>query len=83
MTYQVYVLKSLKSGVRYVGFTTQSLNDKVQEHNQGATRWTRANKPFELIYSEEFADKTRALKRENFLKTGNGRRVLDNLLNKN
>ncbi len=78
--YSVYVLKSLKSSKRYVGVTSQEVNQKVKEHNQGATLWTRSNKPFELVYSEHFENKSDALKREKFFKTGDGRKVLDNLI---
>ena len=78
--YQVYVLRSLKSQKRYIGLTSQKLAEKVKEHNSGATSWTKAGKPFILIHSESFDSKNLALKREKFFKTGNGRRVLDNLI---
>jgi len=78
--YQIYVLKSSKSRKRYVGITSQDLAEKLKEHNSGATSWTKANKPFILVYSEKFDSKNLALKREKFFKTGNGRKVLDNLI---
>lgn len=78
--YHVYVLKSVVSGKRYVGFTSQSPQDKLIEHNQGSATWTRANGPFELVYSESAENKTKALAREKFFKSGDGRRVLDRLI---
>lgn len=78
--YHVYVLRSQKSLKRYVGITSQSPDEKLKEHNSGATAWTRANRPFQLIYFEDFDNKTIALKRERFFKTGNGRKVLDKLI---
>ena len=78
--YCVYVLRSLKSSKKYVGVTSKKVDKKVEEHNHGATSWTRSNKPFQMIYSEYFDDKSHALKREKFFKTGNGRRALDNLI---
>lgn len=80
--YYVYVLRSIKDGKQYVGVTAQHLTQKLTEHNQGSTRWTRAHRPFELLRSEEFLSKTLAIKREKFLKSGNGRKVLDNYLKK-
>ena len=77
--FRVYVLKSLKSGKRYVGITSQSLEERLADHKSGSTAWTRAHKPFKLLRSEEFESKTLALKRERFLKSGAGRKVLDNL----
>ena len=80
--YQVYVLRSLKNGKRYVGLTSKDLSKRLIGHKSGSTPWTRANAPFELVRSEEFEDKSLALKREKFLKSGIGRRVLDNLVGK-
>jgi putative endonuclease len=78
--YHVYVLRSLKSGKRYVGITSVGLEKRLEAHASGSTAWTRAHKPFELVRVEEFESKSLALKREKFLKSGAGRRVLDNLL---
>ena len=75
--FNVYVLKSLRSGKRYVGFTTKKPQDRLQEHNEGASQWTRQNKPFKLLRFEHFENKTEALKREKFLKSGQGRKWLD------
>ena len=76
----VYVLRSQKNGRRYVGSTSKSLKDRLDWHRQGASPWTRNNGPFELVHSEELSDKSAALKREKYLKTGQGRRTLDILL---
>ena len=78
--YSVYVLRSLRTDKRYVGMTSQSLSERLADHRSGSTAWTRAQNPFEVVRCEEFESKTLALKREKFLKSGNGRRVLDNLI---
>ena len=80
--YYIYVLKSLKSGKRYVGMTSQELSKRIAGHNQGATTWTRAHRPLELIYSENSDSKSIARIREKFLKTGQGSRFLDRILKK-
>ncbi|MBN1325867.1 GIY-YIG nuclease family protein [Candidatus Falkowbacteria bacterium] len=80
--YYVYVLKSLKNGKRYVGFTSKQLNARFKEHNAGSNKWTRENRPFINIYSEEYKTKTEAMKREKFLKSGQGRKILDSIIDK-
>ncbi len=74
--YQVYVLKSLKNGKRYVGFTLKEPLCRLREHNEGKNSFTRRNRPFELIYSENFDTELGARKREKFFKTGYGRNAL-------
>ena len=75
-----YVLKSLKNGKRYVGNTDLLPEDRLKEHNYGSNKFTKGNKPFELIYQESHLNKTEARKRENFLKSGIGRKYLDEKL---
>jgi len=80
--YYVYVLKSLKNGKRYIGFTSKQLIARLKEHNTGSNKWTRENGPFINIYSEEYKIKTEAMKREKFLKSGQGRKFLDSIIDK-
>ena len=76
----VYVLKSIKNGKKYVGFPSKELTQRLDWHRWGLTSWTKQNGPFDLLHSEEFQDKHSALRRESYLKTGQGRRTLDFLL---
>jgi len=78
--FTVYVLKSSVSGKRYVGYTEKPVLLRLSEHNSGSNKWTRNQKPLTLIYKEEFNNKTEARKREIFLKSGQGRKFLDNIL---
>lgn len=80
MNYNVYVLKSKKNEKRYIGITFKKPIIRLSEHNQGSNEFTRLNKPFELIYYELGYCKECALKREKFLKSGQGRKLLDKLL---
>lgn len=77
--FNIYVLKSLKNNKRYVGYTSRSVQERLIEHNSGKATFTRQNGPFVLIYTEEYQTKTEAMKREIFLKSGQGRRFLDSL----
>ncbi len=78
--FYVYVLKSLKNNKRYVGCTGKKPEMRLTEHNLGSNKWTRVNKPFRLIYREIYNNKTKALKREKFLKSGQGRKFLDHTI---
>jgi len=73
--FTVYVLKSLVNGRMYTGFT-EDIEERLGCHNSGKVRSTKAYKPYLLVYTEEFLDKTEARKRELFLKSGKGREFL-------
>ena len=77
----VYILKSLRNGKRYVGSTGIHPKDRLKQHNLGSNSWTKQNRPFELVYVEEYLTITEARKREIFLKSGVGRKLLDEQLN--
>ena len=76
----VYVLKSLKNGKRYVGSTDLLPEDRLKEHNYGSNKFTKGNRPFILVHKEEYYTKKEAKNRENFLKSGVGRKFLDQIL---
>lgn len=80
MIFTVYVLKSLRNNKRYVGYTSKSAERRLKEHNSGSNKFTKQNGPFKLVHNEQFIDKTDAIKREKFLKSGQGRKFLDNII---
>ncbi len=75
--YYTYALISLKNHKRYIGQTSKNVLERLREHNNGSNKWTRANHPFRIAYWEEFPSRTEAIKREHFLKSGQGRKWLD------
>ncbi|HLF17284.1 MAG TPA: GIY-YIG nuclease family protein [Candidatus Omnitrophota bacterium] len=79
--FYVYILKSLKNGKKYVGYTSKLPLNRLREHNDGSNKYTKGHRPYELIYEEQFDSETKAKRREKFLKTGNGRSVLNRILN--
>jgi putative endonuclease len=69
----VYILYSMSSSKTYVGFTSD-VERRLFEHNVSETKgFTLRYRPWILIRKEIFADKTDAMTREKFLKTGRGR----------
>ena len=81
MKYFVYVIKS-KEGFIYKGMTDNLQRRLVEHNNKTLSFWTKRGTNWELIYKEEFDNKTEALKRERWLKTGVGREYLVRILNK-
>ena len=78
--YHVYVLKSKRDGHLYTG-STSDLTNRIKAHNSGKVRSTKGRRPFVLLYSEPYAAKTEALRRELFLKSSPGRKELIQILN--
>ena len=78
--YHVYVIKSKKNGKRYIGFTSKDPHQRLEEHNSGSNTFTKALRPFELIYSEQHEDEIFAKKRERYFKTGHGREFLKKVI---
>lgn len=61
--YFVYLLECC-DGSYYCGYTTD-LEKRVKIHNTGkGAKYTKRRRPVKLIYSEQFKDKSQALKRE-------------------
>ena len=74
----VYVIQSVKYSFRYVGITND-LGNRLLRHNEGGNKSTKPYAPFKLIYTEPYLSYEEARKREKFLKSGVGRKFLDNL----
>ena len=77
--FYTYVLKSEKDGVRYVG-SGRNVSERLSRHNKGDCRFTKGHRPWQLIYTESFNTRSEAVRRERFLKSGQGRKFLDNIL---
>jgi len=75
----VYVLRSISHGNRYIG-QTENIVKRLEEHNQGKCRYTSGRRPWELVYKEKATSRSEALEREHFLKSGQGRKLLDAIL---
>ncbi len=67
----VYILKSVSFNKYYIGYTAD-LDKRLLEHNSGKTKSIKAYLPYKLIYSEKFATKSDAYKRERQIKRYKG-----------
>ena len=79
MFYYVYVLQSLKNNDLYVG-CTNDLRKRLQEHNRGLNFSTKTQKPWRLIHFEAYLNEEDAKRREGYLKTNQGSRLLKRML---
>ena len=65
--FYIYILKSLKDCNSYIG-STNNLERRFKEHNDGKVFSTKSRIPFELIYYEAYKSETDARRRESSLK---------------
>ena len=79
MPYFVYIIRSELDGSYYVG-STRDLSERIGRHNQGRSKYTKAKRPWKLIYSEKHPDRPRAVKRENEIKSKKKKAFIENLV---
>ena len=77
--YYTYVLLSEKGGDFYIGFT-EDLKKRFDKHQKGLVTSTANRRPLKLIYYEACLNKYDGIKREQYFKSGFGRRFLNNRL---
>ena len=73
----LYVLKS-SAGTRYVGIT-KNIQKWLKQHNSGRNFSTKGRGNYLVILEEKYFTYQEARVREKFLKSGAGRKFLDNL----
>jgi putative endonuclease len=65
-----YIIYSESFDVFYKGYSYRPF-DRLEEHNDNKSSYTKGKGPWELVYLEEFKNKADALKREKQLKRAN------------
>jgi putative endonuclease len=68
--YQVYVIKNA-AGKFYIGLS-ENVQVRLQQHNQGISKWTRYRGPWLLVWTSEYLSLSDARKLENRLKHQKG-----------
>ncbi len=79
MFYYVYVLQSMKNNSLYIGYTTD-LKNRLQEHNRKLNFSTKPFTPWQVIHAEAYRNEKDAKRRERYLKTSQGARLLRRML---
>jgi putative endonuclease len=71
----VYVLRSQNDRRLYVGYT-KNLQKRLEEHNCGRVRSTKARRPMNLIYWEGCINQQDATRSQKYLKSAWGKRYI-------
>ncbi len=77
--YFIYILFSENFKKSYVG-STDNLERRLKQHNNGTSNFTKKYKPWKLIHSEKFQTRDVALQRERYLKSRAGRKLLKGVI---
>jgi len=79
--FYVSVLQSETAHHYYTGYATE-LVQRVGQHNAGITKSTKDRGPWKLVHQEQYETRAEAMRREKFLKSGQGRELLADLIAK-
>ena len=72
MHYTVYILYSASVDRFYIGYTSD-IDRRLEAHNSNQSKYTKNKGPWELVYRETYPEKSKAIKREQFLKAQRNR----------
>ena len=78
--FYTYILLSKKDKWLYIGHTN-NIENRLKSHNDGQVLSTKRRKPFIVVKVEEYETRSDAFKREQYLKSGQGREWLQGYLN--
>ena len=77
--FSMYILQSITTDRYYIGHT-DSLSRRLEEHNTGLSKYTRNYRPWRLVYSEEYATRSKAIMRELEIKRKKSRKYIEGLI---
>ena len=80
MFHFVYVLESVNYNRWYIGYYPDNIDQRLRKHNSGEVFSTKAYRPWNLIFYEAYLNKHDAFRREKYLKTNQGARMLKLIL---
>ena len=79
MCFFVYILQSQSSSRYYVG-QTQDLEGRLSYHNANYSKSLKNRGPWKLVYREEYATLSEAVKRERQIKSWKDRNMIERLV---
>ncbi len=77
--FYTYILQSELDGSYYIG-QTKDLRNRLQYHNDGASKYTSRKIPWQIVYYEAFETRKEAMQREKFLKRQRNRQFYKKLI---
>jgi len=75
----VYILQSEWTGRFYIG-QTEHLEDRIRYHQSNYSKAIKNRGPWKLRHLEEFATRSDAMKRENYIKRQKDRAFIEKLM---
>lgn len=79
MNYHAYILYSQSKDRYYIG-STANLVDRLQRHNQGRSKATKAGHPWQLVFKKTFQDRSSAYRFEMGIKKQKSRKYIEQLV---
>jgi putative endonuclease len=77
--FYVYIIYSQKRDLYYVG-SCQDLQERLNRHNQGRSKFTKSGTPWELVYHENYETRSEAIRREMEIKKKKSRVFITQLV---
>ena len=77
--YYIYIIYSASLDKYYTG-STNNIEARLKRHNAGATKSTKAGRPWVLVYTEEYQTRAEAYNREQYIKKQKSRTFIENLI---
>ena len=77
--YVMYILQSITSGRYYIGHTDE-VTRRLTEHNAGMSKYTRRDRPWKLVYKEDYLTRSGAMRRELEIKSKKSRKYIEKLI---
>ncbi len=75
----LYILQSVTNDRFYIG-STNNLERRLEEHNNGESKYTNLTKPFKLVFSQKYPTLVDARKIEYKLKKLKSRKIIEKIL---
>ena len=79
MAYYVYIIYSATLDQYYVGHT-ENLDDRIFRHNNSGSKATKKASDWKLVYTEEFENRSEAIKRELEIKRRKSKKYIESLI---
>jgi putative endonuclease len=80
MMYRVYVIYSQKLDKYYVGYSGDSLEERLRKHNTNHKGFSGRVGDWTVVYSEEYEMKQAAILREKQIKGSKSRKMIEKLI---
>jgi putative endonuclease len=79
MSFTLYILYSAEKDRYYVG-QTSNLTERLESHRSGISTYTSMASDWELVYTEEYAERLDVVKREIEIKKKKSRKYIEYLI---